>query len=128
MDAADGQPYLQVDDTNQAIGNLRNSIHNRLWNFGQQAAVNIANAIKKHRKEFHRMPVGPVGFHMSLTDTRCENSLFCWLMHEVTLSEMQVVDFQVHVPADPTNLLLVVFFDKYRVPTSWQTVDNTLRL
>ena len=36
----------------------------------------MANAIKKHRKEFHQMPVGPVGFHMSLTDTRCENYSF----------------------------------------------------
>ncbi len=72
MDAADGQSYLQVNDTNQEISNLRNSIKNRLWDFGQQAAVSMANAIKKHRKEFHQMPVGPVGFHMSLTDTRCE--------------------------------------------------------
>ncbi|DBA94579.1 TPA: hypothetical protein ACH3X1_002162 [Trebouxia sp. C0004] len=60
----------QVNDMNQEVGNLRRSTENHLCNFGQQAAVNMANAIKKHRKQFHRMPVGPVGFHMSLTDTR----------------------------------------------------------
>ncbi len=76
MDAADGKLYLQVADVNQEIDNLRRSTKNHLYNFGQQAAVNVAMAIKKHRKEFHRMPVGPVGFHMSLTDTRCEDCSF----------------------------------------------------
>ncbi len=57
----------------QEIDNLRRSIANRLCDFGQQAAVKMANAIKKHRKEFHQMPVGPVGFHMSLTDTKYES-------------------------------------------------------
>lgn len=60
----------------QDIDNRKRSIANRLCDFGQQAAVKMANAIKKHRKEFHQVPVGPVGFHMSLTDTRCESCCF----------------------------------------------------
>ncbi|DBA85037.1 TPA: hypothetical protein ACH3X2_005770 [Trebouxia sp. C0005] len=64
------QLQTQVTDITQEIENLRRSTENRLCSFGQQAAVTMANAIKKHRKQFHRMPVGPVGFHMSLTDAR----------------------------------------------------------
>ncbi|KAA6429283.1 MAG: structural maintenance of chromosomes 6 [Trebouxia sp. A1-2] len=67
------QLQTQVTDITQEIENLRRSTENRLCSFGQQAAVTMANAIKKHRKQFHRMPVGPVGFHMSLTDASEKN-------------------------------------------------------
>ncbi len=57
--ATDRASPLQVMQIEQEIERLRQAKGNRLMNFGAQGAVNLANAIKKHVRQFHRKPVGP---------------------------------------------------------------------
>ena len=61
---------VQVRQLEREIAHLKKSQSNGLQRFGRQFAVELAAAIKKSARQFHRKPVGPLGYHMTLSDGR----------------------------------------------------------
>ena len=61
---------LQVEHVQATINNLRQSVKDRLHLFGGDAAIHLRKAIYREAKNFHHIPVGPLGELLSLTDDR----------------------------------------------------------
>lgn len=54
----------------QNIVNMKQSAVNRLHSFGGHDAINLGRAIRKHAGKFHQVPVGPLGYFLSLEESR----------------------------------------------------------
>ena len=67
--------FVQIGNSKAVLANMIRSAKNKLRAFGGNAALQLSEGIKKHAKRFHQLPVGPLGYHLTLTDGRCATQM-----------------------------------------------------
>ena len=61
---------MQIHNSGVTLANMKQDAKNKLRAFGGDAAMQLAEGIKEHAKQFHQMPIGPLGYHLALNDGR----------------------------------------------------------
>lgn len=96
---------MQIWELQDKLGHLNKCSADKLGLFGGEHAQRLQRAIKKHVRNFHHKPVGPIGHYLALSDDRC-----------VYYTCMQMANFYVW-NRFPDNLLLLSVVSEFASST-----------
>jgi hypothetical protein len=72
---------MQVEKRTRALQDAQAHANDRRAQFGGSAILKLCSTLQQQSRRFHRMPIGPIGYYLTLKDNQYVYSLhpFCFV-------------------------------------------------